>query len=452
MHWRLTLGVAAAAALLAGCAGAPSTAPAPAPSPERAEPSAPPPSAAALYRELNAVRARAGMTPLRRNAPLEQAARSHARYLAAHPLDDACNASHGEEPGRPGFTGRWPWERAYAAGFESRDVRENAWCQSARGSDLSGVEAQARDVIRHIMSGIYHRFGFLSFDHDAVGIGEATGTGGARREQAFVFKTGNSGKHALCAGPDAMTVGAGKYYTNVCRSEGKAVDVSMEASAAAEVGASNPLLVLWPPDGAAGVPPVFANEIPDPLPDYRLSGYPVSIQFNPYRERRIELLDFRVYREGSSEPLSARVLDAHSDPHAKLTRFEFAVFPLVRLSWDTLYRAEATYRVDGAWQKKTWGFRTARPAAPMYTVGTGKPRLPVRPGVTYAVYVPPSSVFPTVEDVEWRFPQGMHIDVQHYDVNTLLLGVDGAYGDRAVFLLDGREAFELEVAAQDDAR
>ncbi|NIR31268.1 MAG: CAP domain-containing protein [Gammaproteobacteria bacterium] len=454
MHWRLApcgLGLAAAT-LLAGCAGAPTSAPAPAAPPAAsAGPSEPTASVAALYRRLNAVRARVGLIPMRRNVPLERAAHNHARYLAAHPLENACNASHGEQRGGSEFTGRWPWQRAYATGYESRDVRENAWCQSARGSDVRGSEAHADRVIRQVMSGIYHRFSFLSFDHDAVGIGEAVEAGAGRREEAFVFKTGNSHKNALCAGPDSMTVGASEYYSNVCRSE-KAVEVGLEASAARQVGVLNPALAVWPPDGAAGVSPVFANEIPDPLPDYRLSGYPVTVQFNPYRARRVEVLDFTLYREGSEEPLSARVLDASNDPHAKLTRFDFALFPLVRLSWDTLYRAEVKYRVDGAWQQKTWRFRTERPGVPMYKVGADRPRLRMRPGVTYAVYVPPSPALPTVEDVEWRFSQGMRIDVDHYDVNTLLLGVDGQYGDRAVFVLGGREAFELEVATQDDAQ
>ncbi len=191
--------------------------------------------------------------------------------------------------------------------------------------------------------------------------------------------------------------------------------------------AALPPVIVWPPDGATDVPPAFFIEDPDPLPDHEVSGYPVSIQFNPGGAGEVSIEAFRLLKledeqQSVVEPL--RLLDAASDPHGLLDGHQFALFPLERLDWGARYLAEVEAIVDGEVRHIRWGFETRVPDAPLLTAAAARQRFVVRPGVDYLLYLPPSEgLAHTVLStrIEHQRVNGITLDV--VDPNTLRLRV-----------------------------
>ena len=62
------------------------------------------------------------------------------------------------------------------------------------------------------------------------------------------------------------------------------------------------------------MPLAFYNESPDPLPDYDVSGFPISVEFNDHFIKNVKLKDFRLLNE-EKEVVETRTLDQHNDPH-----------------------------------------------------------------------------------------------------------------------------------------
>lgn len=104
---------------------------------------------------INNVRAKSGLNYFAQNEILNTSALNHAKYVVANEA-----MSHDETPGKPNFTGENPSKRAFYAGYNAV-VRENL---SYNSSDL-------KSAIDGLLSAIYHRFAFLDFASDEIGIG-----------------------------------------------------------------------------------------------------------------------------------------------------------------------------------------------------------------------------------------------------------------------------------------
>jgi hypothetical protein len=183
-----------------------------------------------------------------------------------------------------------------------------------------------------------------------------------------------------------------------------------------------PDIVVWPPDGATGIPPVFYEESPDPLPDMSVSGYPVSLQINPTLKGEVKLLSFRLFaRDGGRlvEIRRTRLLDSNSDPNKRLTDREFALFPLDRLAWNGSYRAEALLHIGGETVTRGWDFSTSSTPAPVILIGelTEKLSLPVNRDLV--IYYPPTRHQPhTLEELVSYHGSGVELDFEGLDYNT----------------------------------
>jgi uncharacterized protein YkwD len=103
------------------------------------------------YDQLNAARLRCGFGLLAQAAPLDQAAASHGNYMSIN-----SELGHGEDPGKPGFTGATPLDRARAAGYAPRAVGEDL----AAGGSFSG--STAADAVRNLMAAPYHAQSLLN--------------------------------------------------------------------------------------------------------------------------------------------------------------------------------------------------------------------------------------------------------------------------------------------------
>ena len=440
------------------------------------------------YSYLNEIRRQAGMVTFSRQSALQEAAMNHADYLHRNrnKIDlSQANQGHLEKKGFPGYTGRTPGERARHAGYPVIEVLEN----------ISSGENTSRASIDGLMSAIYHRFGFLDFGVNEVGIGIHQ----AEKNEIHVYNMGNSNVTAICRNtpeealainpitcngtkldprymdklcadppqealftppypfrcpnnttlsadymdkfcdsppratrhsgpgryyvmcpqnveinaqwfenfcanppPEAVYSHSGKYY-EICPEKikvfaewfdafctsppkeavypysGKYVTLCPEdlkvrveylESVENRLFKENPPIVLWPPRGATDVMPVFYEEDPDPLPDYSVSGYPASIQFNPTFTKQVELLSFQLFRypgqpKGNSsaeanrkEVTNTRLLTQASDPNQQCTKYQFALFPLEPLQENTYYQAVVETRVNGERRKISWNFKT----------------------------------------------------------------------------------------------
>lgn len=141
----------------------------------------------AEFDQVNRLRVQAGLAPLSADGRLAHAAALHAAYLDLHrePGERAQGglSAHAEEAGREGFSGANPGDRAVAAGYPYRGVREN----------VSMGYPDAGSAVDGLMSAIYHRLTFLDLLADEMGL--AVG----RRSRVFLLGRRDLG--SLCDTP-----------------------------------------------------------------------------------------------------------------------------------------------------------------------------------------------------------------------------------------------------------
>jgi len=353
---------------------------------------------------LNEIRQAMGMNTLSSNSQLQTAAQAHADYLVRNKV-----ATHSEVPSLPGFTGRTPTERAFKAGYLSSQVIEN----------LSTKNKDAKHSINGLFSAIYHRFGFLDLSIDEIGVGVAQDSHDTENN-AFVYLMGNANLNALCK--QRPFTGYGRYMYHVCKDE--AFRISQKAFEKAKEANKlfNPKVVLYPYDGQEEVPPAFYSEIPDPLPDYEVSGFPISVIFNDHFFHKVELLSFELYKNGDKRVTNVRLLDHDSDPNGRFSPYEFALFPLERLAYDTDYSAKIVYMEQGKKKELSWHFHTKIPQERMLRITAKESSVTLQRGKTYLLYIVPQNGHDVLKEV--TFPDEIY--VRFADNNTLRIKADEA--------------------------
>ncbi|RLJ17452.1 hypothetical protein DJ031_14100 [bacterium endosymbiont of Escarpia laminata] len=492
---------------------------------------------------LNQLRTQAGMVEFRHNNQLTTAAGSHAYYLdinrnATPPYLSI--SAHTEIKGNPGFSGIDPGQRVVNAGYGHALVKEN----------VTIGKHDARSAIDNLMSAIYHRFTFLDFAADEIGI--------SLEGISQVFNLGRSDLQQLCTQPPAAALssapvnclgtpltqdyftqlcheippqarfrkpwpeacpggmllngnymeqfcrqtppqaifsGTGRYYT-ICHGDkqidaewldafcstppaGANYDQSGEyyeickppvrvtaewfresCRSAPDWGRytasgnylqfcanpvklreeyieqltrlrheENPEIVLWPPKDAVNIPPAFYSEDPDPLPDYEVSGYPVSIQINPALTGTISLDAFTLHKityQGLESIKQVRLLNSENDPNHRFTHRQFALFPLQRLDWNQSYLAIAKLRVNGSQHTLKWTFTTQDPGGALIQLDQSPDIIRLTPGLNYALYWPPTADFPILPgQVKATHHPKMRVELNSIDLNTLRVRIQG---------------------------
>jgi uncharacterized protein YkwD len=312
---------------------------------------------------LNVFRQNAGMVAFSRNSLLDQSSQNHADYLAYNNT-----FSHYESNSNSSYyTGYEPSERIGAVGYSWQTTGENI----SAGNTQDGV-----DSIEQLFAAIYHRFGFLTFSNNEVGVG-FTSLAGYAYENVYVYNMANQGN------------------PNTTQSQ-------------------NPEIVIWPSDHSTDVLPAFYEESPDPLPDYGVSGYPVSIQFNSYYYSSTSVETFKLYDSSGNEVKNTRLLSSQTDPNNHMSPMHFALFPLERLDYGKVYTAYVSYTADGVSGTKQWSFRTRYYDAPMYTVTSNSQTLSIKANQTYIIYFEPQNANDSYNS--WSYSSG--ITLEQLDPNT----------------------------------
>jgi len=369
---------------------------------------------------LNSLRRSAGMVELKEIKELDTAAYNHANYLYVNN-----ETGHYEDPDKKAFTGEWPWDRIVYANYLTKFVAENV--SSGQKNYILSIDG--------LFSAIYHRFGFLKEDIDTIGIGI--------KGLKYVYDMSNSNLNTLCASDNCTS---GRCYTNVCKDDDIKIPEDDFNQALSDIRALNDDIIIWPYKDATNIMPVFYEENPDPLPDYSVSGYPISVQFNSYYfSNDVTLKWFKLYDKNGNEITDVRLIDKDNDPNDKFSNKEFALFPLKRLEWDSSYSVSVGYSYDGEDYTITWSFKTQKLPYDYFRIDNDDETIYVPSNKTYAYYFVPKDGNDTISGYSYSYPSGDSVESGFIDANTIWIKVVGDSGDEFNFDFDNGNKLTLIV-------
>ena len=382
-----------------------------------------------LLSKLNNLRVSSGLNQLSENTLLAQSALNHAIYLNENNF-----VGHYEIQGYDFYTGVKPVDRALYAGYKSKNVSENVSVgQETEDLSLSGL-----------MGAIYHRFGFLSFDIDEIGY--------AKNDKSYVYNMGNSNLSSLCDGENFD--GNGRYYFDICLDETLRVEYTAYNNALDTTIDSNPSYVVYPYNNQIDVSPAFFEENPDPLPDYGVSGNPISIEFNSndfnmskfalnsftLRDNENNQIELIEYSNGSS------TMNQENDVNEKFSEYQFAIFSKNRLDYNQTYLATFSYTYDNEDKEIEWSFETNE--LENLLIYENK-NLTMNLNESYYLYIKPENPNDIISkystNCSYTNNGNVNITGSVYDANTLKLNVSGTSVKSCVLTLNDNTVIEIDI-------
>jgi len=387
------------------------------------------PTSDALKR-INNIRESVGLNKLQENLYLDTAAKNHAKYLEFNHI-----AGHYEDSKLRGFTGVTPSDRTTYAGYKSLFVSEN----------LSVGQKTENLSVDGLMSAIYHRLGFLDMDINEIGFSD-------ENNNTYVYDMGNSFLNILCDGKSYN--GNSRYVYSVCADQNFKIESSVFTNEDNRVKSKNPLYVLYPYSEQKNVDLAFYEETPDPLPNYSVSGYPISVIFNDNKIDidNVSIDSFTITDSRKMEvPLIAlsdgnTIMSVVNDQNHHFSPYEFAIFPENRLDFNSTYYVSFDYEYNGESKSINWKFKTK--SLDNLIVFSNKD-LNIQLNHPFKLYFPPvdpNDVISTYQ-VECSYNQNGSVEenLSLYDENTLninILGKDVNYCD---VIINGFDRLRLNI-------
>ena len=370
---------------------------------------------------LNQLRQQAGLGTLQHNSILETAAQRHADYLS-----DTNTIGHYENNSSyPSsyYSGVAPSDRGFSAGYYGFYYSEN----------LSSGQDSVYQSVDGLMAAIYHRYGFLDPNINEIGVGLNYND---TSRKIYNYNMGNTYISDLCTQTTSYTPSAGeKYYwgKDVCKN---ITDTTFKISATDYNNAMNTLVssspdyIIWPPNNSQNITPAFFEESPDPLPDYHVSGYPISIQFNDntYKNNTVSVTRFELFDSNGTQVSNTWELNEVSNPNTDHpVHNKFALFPLERLKFNSSYTVQVDYMIDTTPHTLQWQFKTKSLGYPYYTITGTSASLNIKSGVTYALYFQPQDGLDVLNRYTSSYTTSKP-NVSFIDGNTLLINATGSIG------------------------
>jgi len=346
---------------------------------------------------LNELREATGLLKFSYSDILNKSAENHAKYLIFNNI-----SSHYESEGEAGYTGDSIVDRAKYSGYRASYVSEN----------LSKGNRNYKESVDGLFSAIYHRFGFLNFKVDTIGVGISQNMQN-REKTAFVYNMGITAIDKLCN--QKSFTGQGIYLQGVCSDKTFKIKEKQYKEAIAINQRLNSKTAIYPYDGQIDVPPAFFEETPDPLPNYDVSGFPISISFDEEQFKALKLQSFKLFDAKNREITNTLLYDHNSDINHMFKKYEFALFPLDRLDWDSEYRVEVKYLLNREKKEKHWHFHTRSFNEKLYTVTADNYKFKVKRGISTVFYLKPTSPHDLLGDI--LFP--ISVDIGLIDKNTI---------------------------------
>ncbi len=329
---------------------------------------------------INKLRKGTGLIPFSRNIILDKASSNHASYLIENRT-----YGHYEEDNKSGFTGKFAGQRVKYAGYNTELIIEN----------VSSNNRNYKESIDGLFSAIYHRLAFLDFQADEIGISIKQN----RRDKiktAFVYNIGSSSLNRL--------------YQESNKTSKKDLNEALN-----RYRDLNSKIVTYPFNNQIDVPPVFFNELPDPLPNYDVSGFPISISFNQATFKDIKLLKFKLLDKRGNHIKDTIIYDYKTDPNRRLNRFSFVLFPLNRLEWNSTYVIKFLAIVDGKMIEKKWSFKTRKYEIPLHKIEDETKTITVKVNEPNIFYFPPKTATDLLHNVRYN----SNFNMKFIDKNTL---------------------------------
>lgn len=345
---------------------------------------------------LNELRVSTGLKPFGYSQTLEKAAKNHTLYIK-----NQGSISHNESQNNAFFTGFDPSVRALNAGHKTSFVREN----------ISAKHLSLDDSIDGLMSAIYHRFGFLSYELDEVGY--------YHENAYYVFEMSNSRISKLCEKGDSI----GRWYiTEICDIKRKAISKENFEEATKP---KNPLFLAFPNARAKSVA-TFGSEDPDPLPNCKITAPPVSIEFNPNYSSR--LIDFRLFDESGGEIKERILLSKNNDPNGRFNAKQFAFFSIKPFDFGKNYKALVSYEQDGQKKQTEWSFGVKEPSFDYFVIKKDE-IIELENGKSYELFFAPKNCNDILEEYSYSASLGAKLEVADVGTNILRLSASGFNGD-----------------------
>lgn len=94
------------------------------------------------------------------------------------------------------------------------------------------------------------------------------------------------------------------------------------------------------------------------MPKHKVTGYPISIQFNRFNYRTIKFIDFKILDENHKEITNTKILRKETDHNKMFSSLEFAIFPIEILEKNSWYQVVFTHEIDGSEEDIFWSFKT----------------------------------------------------------------------------------------------
>jgi hypothetical protein len=345
---------------------------------------------------LNELREAVGLVPFSTSALLEKSAQNHAHYIIENN-----EPSHYENVNKLAYTGESIGDRVKAVGYKSSFASEN----------LSTGSRDYKHSIDGLFSAIYHRFGFLDFKIDEIGMGIEQNSL-KKSKTAFVYNMGNSRLNRLCNGKSFY--GEGSYIEGACFDRDFKIKYESFKEALSNRKHATKI-AIYPYDGQVDVPPAFFEETPDPLPDYEVSGFPISISFDEEQYKKLELISFKLFDSEGKEVKDTIFYNHDSDINHMFKKFEFALFPLKRLKWNSRYKVEVNYFADGEKKQKKWSFTTRTFEEKLHIVTASNYKFKIKKNISEIFYFKPFSEHDSIKNIEYP----LSVDVSIIDNNTI---------------------------------
>jgi tetratricopeptide (TPR) repeat protein len=255
----------------------------------------------AALKSLNDYRAKAGLQPVHLDSHINLGAESHSYWWLFNLSlpDTKALGIHHEVAGTPGYTGVTMHDRAVHFGFPS----------NVGMAEVIDHEGTPQAAVTVWIDSVYHRFPLMSPLLDAIGFGESLGA-------SLPMET---------------------------------MDVSFKNSAGDPAS-----MVPYPAEGQQDVPLAFTgNELPDPVPGGYKSptGYPITVNFNPYLQQ--VSVGTTSLRDGTGHAVPFWFLPPLRSDENVLT-----ILPKTPLDPKTTYQVHVEASILGVPLTRDWSFTT----------------------------------------------------------------------------------------------
>jgi len=367
-------------------------------------------------------RSKINMVILKRDSRLDKASENHSIYLNRHNL-----GGHIEKDSLSGFTGKMPQDRAVKAGYNTTFIGEN----------ISTNQVDFKTSVDDLFTALYHRLGFLDVEFDALGL--------HNEGKAYTYMMSNSLLDKACKDKDKDLSG---YL--ICADKKKSFNQKTLDDTKGVIGKKNPPFVIWPPNQSKDNIPYFYYESPDPLPDYDVSGNPVSISFNKYYHKEVKLIKFELL-DSNGGNVSVILKNKSNDIHKILDGLSFALFPTQRLKWGETYSIKYEFKSLKTVIKGVSSFSTKSLPKKSHTVIYKKAIVKVVSGEMYLIDLKPLN---QKDDTIGKYSytkSSSAMSVTHFKVktpNTFEITLDGKVGNSVLYKFNSREV-TIEIKEKD---